>query len=96
MDEKVLEFYCQDEYIKQCHEEGKDIYAAFAAKIFRVPYEVCLEYKDGVPYTNGKIRRATAKTILCACWAASAGESPFSILNNLDLSYGCKTCESPN
>jgi hypothetical protein len=86
MDEKVLEFYCQDEYLKQCHEEGKDIYASFAAKIFKVQYEDCLECKDGVVYPRGKARRETAKKILCACWAAYSSElSPFKWLNDLDI-----------
>ncbi len=86
MDEKVLEFYCQDEYIKKCHEEGKDIYASFASKIFRVPYEDCFDFKDGVIHPTGKARRETAKKILCACWASRSGEmNPFYWLNWIDM-----------
>lgn len=74
MDEKVLAFFCQDEYLKQCHEDGLDIYASFASKIFVAPYEECLEWKDNMPFPLGKKRRASAKAILCACWSAYSND----------------------
>jgi hypothetical protein len=74
MDKRVLEFYCQNEYLKKCHEEGKDIYSSFASKLFGVDYEDCQEWKNGEPYLPGKARRDAAKSVLCAWWCTYSGE----------------------
>lgn len=86
MDKKVIDFFCKDEYLKKCYEDGLDIYSSFASKIFNVPYEDCCEFKEGQAYLPGGARRSSAKAILCACYVSQSNEqSPFYWLNRLDM-----------
>lgn len=44
---------------------GKDIYATIAAKVYRMPYEKCLEFNpDGTTNPEGKTRRTNCKSIV--------------------------------
>ena len=47
------------------YDEGKDIFADFGSQLFGIPYEECLEYKDGKPYPLGKARRNVIKIFIC-------------------------------
>lgn len=47
------------------YDETKDIYANFGSQLFGIPYEECLEYKDGKPYPLGKARRCVIKLFIC-------------------------------
>lgn len=42
----------------------KDVYGLIASKFFNLPYEDCLERKDDLPNTLGKLRRDTIKRII--------------------------------
>lgn len=45
-------------------DEEKDVYSYLASKLYDIPYEECLEYKDGKPYPKGKFRRQYVKFAL--------------------------------
>ena len=47
------------------YDETKDIYANYGSQIFGIPYEECLEWKDGEPYPKGKRRRQLIKRAIC-------------------------------
>ena len=68
MDKKVAKFFKKDEYLKQVIEEGKDVYAAAASRMFGCSYEDCTEIKNEKPNPAGKQRRAIAKKILLAMY----------------------------
>lgn len=45
-------------------DEDKDVYSYLASKLYNIPYEECLEYKDDKPYPKGKFRRQYVKFAL--------------------------------
>lgn len=47
------------------YDETKDIYANYGSQLFGIPYEECLEFKDGKPYSVGKSRRRIIKLAIC-------------------------------
>lgn len=47
------------------YDETKDIYANYGSQLFGIPYEDCLEFKDGKPYPLGKSRRRIIKLAIC-------------------------------
>lgn len=47
------------------YDETKDIYANYGSQLFGIPYEECLEFKDGKPYPIGKSRRRIIKLAIC-------------------------------
>lgn len=68
MDERILnklkELYKSNNFD---FDEGKDLYSNYASQLFNLPYEDCLEFKDGRPNPIGKQRRQVIKFyILCS------------------------------
>lgn len=54
-----------DENLILAYNDGKDIYAWIASKIYRVPYDECKEFRpDGTKNPGGKKRRDSVKSIL--------------------------------
>lgn len=53
-----------DEKMIQAYKDGKDVYVEIASLAFDVPYEECLEEKNGEFYKEGKERRGKAKAIV--------------------------------
>lgn len=45
-------------------DDEKDIYSYLASKLYNIPYEECLEYKNDKPYPKGKFRRQYVKFAL--------------------------------
>jgi hypothetical protein len=68
MNRRVKKFYMADPDLKRAIKEGKDVYAAFASKLFNCDYEECLESRDNKPNLAGLYRRKVAKTLLCAMY----------------------------
>ena len=68
MDRKLSEFICRDKRLRTARTEGKDLYSTFASVLYDIPYEECLEFRDGEPYIAGKKRRAVAKAIVLAMY----------------------------
>lgn len=64
MDKKVVRFLSRIDGVKEAMKNGLDAYAFIACKLFDMPYEDCLEWKDGKPYVEGQARRKLAKTII--------------------------------
>ena len=46
------------------YDEGKDLYSNYAAQLFNIPYEECLEWKYNKPYPLGKERRMIVKLFI--------------------------------
>lgn len=46
------------------YDEVKDLYSNYAAQLYHVPYEDCLEMKDGKANPEGKDRRRSVKELI--------------------------------
>ena len=54
-----------DKHMIDAYLEGKDLYGTIASKIYKMPYEECLEFRpDGTVNPAGKDRRSSVKPIL--------------------------------
>lgn len=54
-----------DEHMIGAYLEGKDLYGTIASKIYKMPYEECLEFRpDGSVNPEGKARRTSVKPVL--------------------------------
>lgn len=54
-----------DEHMINAYLEGKDLYGTIASKIYKMPYEECLEFRpDGSVNPEGKARRTSVKPVL--------------------------------
>ena len=54
-----------DEHMINAYLEGKDLYGTIASKIYKMPYEECLEFRpDGSVNPEGKARRSSVKPVL--------------------------------
>ena len=54
-----------DEHMINAYLEGKDLYGTIASKIYKMPYEECLEFRpDGTVNPEGKARRTSVKPVL--------------------------------
>lgn len=47
-------------------DENKDLYSNYASQLFNIPYEDCLEFKNGKPNPIGKQRRQVIKFYVCS------------------------------
>lgn len=54
----------KDKKMIQAYKDGKDLYVEIASLAFDLPYEECLEEKNGEFYKEGKERRGKAKAIV--------------------------------
>lgn len=62
---KVMTVMCQDPFMIEAYQNGRDLYASIASLAFNKPYEECLEFRpDGTTNKEGKERRSQAKSIL--------------------------------
>lgn len=62
---RCLTFVSGDPAMLDAYKSGRDIYATIASKIYRVPYEDCLEFNpDGSTNEEGKTRRGNTKSIV--------------------------------
>ena len=96
MDKRAIRFFKKDAYLKEAIESGKDVYSAFASKLFNCEYDDCLEYnpKSGEPNPMGQHRRKAAKFILCSMffstkrgWHKYAFEMITEVPHFLDMIY---------
>ncbi|MGL5460747.1 MAG: DNA polymerase [Cetobacterium sp.] len=54
-----------DEHMIEAYKEGKDLYAMMASKVYNMPVEECLEFReDGTTNAEGKARRNSMKSVL--------------------------------
>lgn len=72
----------QDERMIKAYEEGKDLYSEVASIIFHVPYEDCVNTRDGEFFAEGNDRRETAKAIVLGI---IYGKQPYSIAKDLGI-----------
>ena len=62
---RLLATYSQDRSMIDAYNEGKDLYAVIAQKVYKNNYEDNLEhYPDGRDYPEGKARRSNCKSLL--------------------------------
>lgn len=61
---RVLAFVSGDERLIEAYASGKDIYATIGSIVFQLPYEDCLEFKNGEENPAGKKRRDSVKSIV--------------------------------
>ena len=96
MDKRAIRFFKKDAYLKEAIESGKDVYSAFATKLFNCEYEECLEYNPDTnePNSVGQHRRKTAKFILCSMffstkkrWRKSAFDMINEVPHFIDILY---------
>ncbi len=96
MDKSAIRFFKKDAYLKSALDSGKDVYSAFAAKLFNCSYNECLEFNPDTNEHNhvGQCRRKTAKFILCSMYFSTKKQwhkSAFDIINEvpyfLDMVY---------
>lgn len=84
---KLNKFFSKYEPLKKAVKADKDVYASLASILFNVPYEECLEEKDGVPFSEGHHRRCVAKSIASAMYTCyskrSAVKSAFESLEHI-------------
>lgn len=71
MDRRVSEFICRDKRLRAARMENKDLYSTLASIIYDVPYEECLEFKDGEPNPAGKRRRTLVKVLVMAMYTGN-------------------------
>ncbi len=96
MDKRAIRFFKKDAYLKSALNSGKDVYSAFAAKLFNCSYNECLEFNLDTkePDPVGHYRRKTAKFILCSMFFSTKKQwhkSAFDMINEvphfLDMIY---------
>ncbi len=62
---RCLAHMSDDPHMLQAYLEGKDLYATIASKIYKMPYDECLEFRpDGSVNPEGKARRTSVKPVL--------------------------------
>lgn len=62
---RCLAHMSDDEHMINAYREGKDLYGTIASKIYKMPYEECLEFRpDGTINPDGKARRTSVKPVL--------------------------------
>lgn len=59
-----MAFVSGDERLIEAYAQGKDIYATIGSLVFQLPYEDCMEKKNGVDNPAGKERRDSVKSIV--------------------------------
>ena len=71
-----------DESMIDAYKHGKDLYATMASKVYKVPYEDCLEFRpNGAVNPEGKARRTSMKPILLGIMYGRGIASIAEILN---------------
>ena len=70
-----------DDKMIQAYLEGRDVYSEGASLIFGVPYEECIQTRDGEYYASGAERRNVAKAIVLGI---IYGKQPYSIAKELN------------
>ena len=62
---RCLAHMSSDEHMISAYLEGKDLYGTIASKIYKMPYEECLEFRpNGTINPDGKVRRTSVKPVL--------------------------------
>ena len=61
---RIMSHMSQDKKMIQAYKDGKDLYVEIASIAFNLPYEECLQFKDGEFYPEGNQRRQTSKAIV--------------------------------
>lgn len=62
---RCLAYMSHDENMIESYLEGKDLYGIIASKVYKKPYEECLEFRpDGSVNKEGKKRRSSVKPVL--------------------------------
>lgn len=61
---RTLAHISQDKAMLKAYRQGKDIYAFMGSIVYKLPYEDCLEFRDGVENPAGKKRRDAMKNII--------------------------------
>ena len=73
---RCLAYMSGDEHMLAAYRSGKDLYAVIASKIYKLPYEDCLEFNpDGTPNPEGKKRRSSVKPVLLGLMYGRGEES---------------------
>lgn len=77
---RVLAKLCQDKEMIQAYTDGVDLYSVIASRIFKKPYEECMEFHPitGEEQKEGKERRSAVKSVLLGIMY---GRSPQAIAN---------------
>ena len=71
-----------DESMIDAYKHGKDLYATMASKVYKMPYEDCLEFRpNGAVNPEGKARRTSMKPILLGIMYGRGIASIAEILN---------------
>lgn len=71
-----------DESMIDAYKHGKDLYATMASKVYKIPYEDCLEFRpNGAVNPEGKARRTSMKPILLGIMYGRGIASIAEILN---------------
>ena len=73
---RCLAHMSDDEHMINAYIEGKDLYGTIASKIYKMPYEECLEFRpDGTVNPEGKQRRSSVKPVLLGLMYGRSGMS---------------------
>lgn len=73
---RCLAHMSDDEHMINAYIEGKDLYGTIASKIYKMPYEECLEFRpDGTVNPEGKQRRSSVKPVLLGLMYGRSGKS---------------------
>ena len=73
---RCLAHMSDDEHMINAYIEGKDLYGTIASKIYKLPYEECLEFRpDGTVNPEGKQRRSSVKPVLLGLMYGRSGMS---------------------
>ena len=73
---RCLAYMSGDENMRNAYLEGKDLYGIIASKLYKMPYEDCLEFRpDGTTNKDGKKRRSSVKPILLGIMYGRGSES---------------------
>ena len=73
---RCLAHMSDDEHMINAYNEGKDLYGTIASKIYKLPYEECLEFRpDGTVNPEGKQRRSSVKPVLLGLMYGRSGKS---------------------
>lgn len=87
---RCLAHMSDDEHMIQAYLDGKDLYGTIASKIYKMPYEECLEFRsDGSVNPEGKARRTSVKPVLLGLMYGRSAKS-ISEQMNVSLEEGAK------
>jgi DNA polymerase-1 len=61
---RILAYRCNDKFMLDAYNSGKDLYALMASGVYNLPYEQCLESYEENGLHVGKERRGSMKSVL--------------------------------